>query len=207
MPGHGRRVYIETVRPRSPHHTPYRRHSLSETSSFVFRDEFDDMQERENALLRQNHILQAQIQVKDRELTALDRENQELRRSLESSSDIESRQGQKMRDLRKKNVRLENENGRLESENDGLKIRIRELIRKLKDATDERVRILKEEVGSLNNQVAEWRRRYEDVDRRLKRLRENLDDHIETNRSLAAENEALRRNLELEERLRRRHGY
>ena len=218
MPGHGHRVFIETTRtstpplagthPRSPRHIPYRRHSLSleERPAFIFRDSLNTMEERESSLLRNNHILKTQLQEKEKRISAqkakiddLQHENHELRRSLESSSDAEARR-EKMRDLKKKNTRLE-------SENDTLKTRVRELLRAVKEVADEPARRLKEEISMLNVQIGEWRRRYEDVDRRLKRLRENLDDHIEQNERLTTENEVLRRQLEVEERLRRRHGY
>ncbi|KAK1755482.1 hypothetical protein QBC47DRAFT_190108 [Echria macrotheca] len=76
---------------------------------------------------------------------------------------------------------------RLEAEGETLKARIRELVRQIREATDDRV-------FSLREEVSEWRRRYEDTERRLRRLRENLDDHIEANQRLTRENEILRRN-------------
>jgi len=210
MPGHGHRVFIDVPSPpRSPHRAHYRRHSLTldERPAFIFRDDLDVMQERENglrvandSLQRHNQVLRGQLQSKEKAIRdqqawidQLELENHELRRSLESNSDVESRRETKLRELRKKNTRLE-------TENDSLKTRVREVLRLAKDATDDRVRQLKDE-------VLEWRRRYEDIDRRLKRLRENLDDHIEANQRLTSENELLRRNLEIEERLRRRHGH
>ena len=77
-------------------------------------------------------------------------ESYETRRSLENDADAESesRRETKIRDLRKKNQRLE-------AENESLKARVRELLKLAKDATDDRVRLLKSE-------VSDWRRRYED---------------------------------------------
>lgn len=233
MPGHGHhRVYIETtggggggggipLRPRSPHPgLHYRRHSIDERDRpppFMVRevrDEYDIMQNSGESLrtvnanlARQNNILSAQVQMKSQELqeqkewsARLDIENQELRRSLESSSDVEGRRENKIRDLKRKNKQLE-------GDNEGLKARIRELLRIARDATDDRVRLLKDELLSRDKEIIEWRRRYDDVDRRLVRLRENMDDHIEVNQRLAADNELLRRRLEPEERLSRRHPY
>jgi chromosome segregation ATPase len=210
MPGHGHRVFIDVPSPpRSPRRAHYRRHSLTldERPAYVFRDDLDMMQERENGLRvandtlqRHNQILKGQLQGKEKTIRdqqawidQLEVENHELRRSLESNSDVDSRRETKIRDLRRKNTKLE-------AENDSLKMRVREVLRIAKEATDDRVRQLKDE-------VAEWRRRYEDQDRRIKRLRDNMDDHIAANERLTSENESLRRKLEVEERLRRRHGY
>jgi len=211
MPNHGHRVFIDVPSPpRSPRRTHYRRHSLSldERPAFVLQDDLDMMQEREHGLRTANDALQRHNQVlrnhlEDKKKTIRDQqavidqrelENHELRRSLESSSDVDSRRETRMRDLRRKNTKLE-------SENESLKARLRDLVRIAKEATDDRVHQLKSEVLSLIKQIGEWRRRYEDLDRRYKRLRENLDDHIETNQRLTTENELLRRNLEAEERL------
>lgn len=216
MPGHGHRVFIDVPSPpRSPRRSHYRRHSLSldERPAFVLQDDLDMMQEREHNLRTANDALQRHNQVlknhlEDKKKTIRDQqsvidqleiENHELRRSLESNSDVDSRRETKIRDLRKKNTRLE-------AENDSLKARVREVLRLAKEATDDRVLQLKSEVLSLNKQIGEWRRRYEDLDRRLKRLRENMDDHIEQNQRLTSENDLLRRNLEIEERLRRRNA-
>ncbi|KAK0626806.1 hypothetical protein B0T14DRAFT_421343 [Immersiella caudata] len=208
MPGH--RVFIDVPSPpRSPRRSHYRRHSLTldERPAFVYRDDLDMMQEREHGLRtandtlqRHNQVLKSQLQGKEKTIRdqqawidQLELENHELRRSLESNSDVDSRRETKIRDLRRKNTKLE-------AENDSLKTRVREVLRIAKEATDDRVRQLKDE-------VTEWRRRYEDQDRRIKRLRENMDDHIAANERLTSENESLRRKLEVEERLRRRHGY
>jgi chromosome segregation ATPase len=210
MPGHGHRVFIDLPSPpRSPRRAHYRRHSLTldERPAYIFRDDLDMMQERENGLRvandtlqRHNQILKGQLQGKEKTIRdqqawidQLELENHELRRSLESNSDVDSRRETKIRDLRRKNTKLE-------TENESLKMRVREVLRIAKEATDDRVRQLRDE-------VAEWRRRYEDQDRRIKRLRDNMDDHIAANERLTSENESLRRKLEVEERLRRRHGY
>jgi chromosome segregation ATPase len=181
--------------------------TLDERPAYIFRDDLDMMQERENGLRvandtlqRHNQILKGQLQGKEKTIRdqqawidQLELENHELRRSLESNSDVDSRRETKIRDLRRKNTKLE-------TENESLKMRVREVLRIAKEATDDRVRQLRDE-------VAEWRRRYEDQDRRIKRLRDNMDDHIAANERLTSENESLRRKLEVEERLRRRHGY
>ncbi|KAK1761109.1 hypothetical protein QBC47DRAFT_21765 [Echria macrotheca] len=192
--------------PRSPRNISYRRHSLGydDRPAFTIRDDLDIMQDRDHglraandSLLRHNHVLKTQIQTKERTIREqqalieqLELENLELQRNLESNSDVEGRRENKIRELRKKNTRLE-------SENENLTKRIRELVRQVREATDDRVRLLKEE-------LMDWRRRCEDVERRLKRLRENLNEHIDTNRQLTIENERLARELEIQERMRRR---
>ncbi|KAK5662871.1 hypothetical protein OQA88_6282 [Cercophora sp. LCS_1] len=235
MPGHGHRVYIDVpiprsitpplvfrprsprTPPRSPHH--YRRHSLSleEPRPFVIREEMyqereDNLRAAKESLLRHNIALKAQLQSKEQKIRdqqsiidQLDRENHELRRSLDSSSDADSRRETKIRDLKKKAARLE-------ADNETLKTRIRDAIRLAKEATDDRVRLLKDELSTLSKQVGEWRRRYDDADRRLKRLRENMDDHIDANRKLTSENarlqgeiEALRRDIDGDGLVRRRY--
>ena len=100
---------------------------------------------------------------------------------------------------------LRRRNARIEADNDSLKSRVRELLRSSKEQQDDRVRLLEDELAQGKQRIADDRRRYEDLERRLKRLRENLDDHIEHNRRLTDENEMLRRNLEIQER-QRRHG-
>lgn len=100
---------------------------------------------------------------------------------------------------------LRRRNARIEADNESLKSRVRELLRSSKEQQDDRVLLLKDKLVQSEERIAEFRRRYEDLDRRLKRLRENLDDHIEHNRRLTDENETLRRGLEKQER-QRRHG-
>jgi hypothetical protein len=157
MPGHGHRVFIDVPSPpRSPRRAHYRRHSLTldERPAYVFRDDLDMMQERENGLRvandtlqRHNQILKGQLQGKEKTIRdqqawidQLEVENHELRRSLESNSDVDSRRETKIRDLRRKNTKLE-------AENDSLKMRVREVLRIAKEATDDRVRQLKDEVS------------------------------------------------------------
>lgn len=222
MPSHGHRVFIDVpvpraitpplpYRPRSPRTPPrsprhYRRHSLSleEPSTYVFRDDVNMYQEREDnnlraakeSLLRHNLALTSQLKSKNKTIQEqqdlieqLERENHELRRSLDTSSE-DSRRETKIRDLKKKNARLE-------ADNEKLTTRLREAIRLAKDAADDRVRLLRDEVSSLTSQISEWRRRYDDADRRLKRLRENMDDHIDANRKLTTENNRLANENEL----------
>jgi len=221
MPGRGHRVFIEVPSPPRSPRRHYRRHSLSldERPAYIFQEDLDIMQEREHglrdvndSLQRHNQILKGQLQAKEktiRDQTAwinqLDAENRELRRSVESSSDSENRA--KIRDLRKKNTKLE-------TENDTLKLRIRDLLRIAKDATDDRVQQLKEELSTFGKQVVDWRRNYEDLerqhqdlDRRYKRMRQNLDEHLDTIQQLTNENDRLRRNADAEDRSRRRHGH
>ncbi|KAK0740484.1 hypothetical protein B0T18DRAFT_210101 [Schizothecium vesticola] len=148
--------------------------------------------------------LKAQVQVKDqtiRELHVrceqLELENLDLRRSLDSSSSSEARRSA---DVESQLARARRKNARLDEENEALRTRVREAVRQAKEAIDERVRLLKTEVAVLGRQVGEWRGRFEDAERRaldserrLARLRENLDDYVEANGKLVAENDRLRR--------------
>lgn len=168
-----------------------------------------DMQGRERAagregydqLYRENHILKLQLRELEDDnrqqrtyAEKLQRENQELRRSIESTSDSEARRSNKLRDARKKSALLEVENSNLTT-------RVRDLTRQLKDALESKTRFVGNEIESLKQQVQEWRRRYEDAARRIDRMRENLDEHIAVNQAMQTERDALRRE---NDRLRRR---
>jgi chromosome segregation ATPase len=118
-------------------------------------------------------------------------ENGDLRRSLEAYRNIEERHQAKTTELRHKIARLENEN-------EGLRARIRQLTKDLRDAVDERVRTLKE-------QVAKWTRLYEDLERRYSKLRVNLDDYIKENSDLKDENAILVRQNDNYRTILRRH--
>ncbi len=205
MPGH--RVFIENrvtglpplIRVNSQHVSRNERVKVS-------REDLSDMLERERILKdqiesqnRQIHSLKTQLHAANANLYQagvekqhLVQENYGLRRSLESSSDTEGRQANKMKELRHKNTRLE-------TDNESLRTRIRELGRQVGQAVDERIR-------ALSAEISRWRRRYEDLDRRHKdldrrheRLRENLD-------SYAAENANLRLDLQDANRRLQRHG-
>ncbi|KAK3371506.1 hypothetical protein B0T24DRAFT_322935 [Lasiosphaeria ovina] len=220
MPSHGHRVFIETTRAGSPDFilrtkSPrLHRRSTSDERVYILQDDVDTvpmatMHISRDALYRENHLLKAELRDKEGDLNQhriwvqqLQRQNNELRRSLDSTADVDT----KVRELRRKNSRLENENS-------SLKIRVRELTRQLKDAVDGRVSILKARIESLTKEVGDWRhryddldRRYEDLDRRYQLLGRNLDVHAESNRRLTAENELLSRQIEIEARIRRRRG-
>ena len=130
-------------------------------------------------------------------IDALESENHKLRRSLESTTVLET-PDHELRELRKRNARIE-------AENETLTSRVRELLRSSKESQNARVLLLNHELLQSNERTAEFRRRYEDLDRRLKRLRQNMDGYIEQNAHLISENQVLRRDLEMEER-RRRYG-
>jgi regulator of replication initiation timing len=224
----GRRVVVETdshgypvkvVRRHSHHgehhhhhpHLPHLPHLHWDHHADITPDELATLRERERILTEANQVLHrenqhlksnlhaaetdlrhhrsavASLQANVRSLAV---ENGELRRSLESYQGIEERHKAADRVLRNKNTRLENDNAILRE-------RIRDLGREVKEGIDERVRVLKEE-------VAGWARRWEDLDRRLRRMRGNLDEFIRRNEDLGLENSALRRaNTLLERRLAR----
>jgi chromosome segregation ATPase len=158
------------------------------------------MWDRERNLARENDTLKADLQTatyairryqagyqqQRRTNQTLVVENQELRRLLESNGDSEERQREATRDLRHRNTRLQNEN-------DGLKGRIQQLTQRLRDAVDDRIRELKENVADLTAQIGVWRRQHEDLERRYQRMRTNLDEHVRTNDRLRRENDVLRR--------------
>ncbi|KAK4163030.1 hypothetical protein QBC43DRAFT_213700 [Cladorrhinum sp. PSN259] len=200
-------------RPRPRTRSVERRHSLFDESPIEMQG-----RNRENydALLRENHILKLQIRDQDEDLRAhrtwaeqLQRDNTELRRSIESNSDSEAKRSSKLRDARKTIVKLELENSTLTGQ-------VRDLGRKLKEALESKTRAAVAEVEALKAEVVAWRRRHDEVarqnadtTRRYDRMRGNLDDHVTENERLKQENEELRReNRELSERvaIRRRHG-
>ncbi|KAK4205727.1 hypothetical protein QBC40DRAFT_1642 [Triangularia verruculosa] len=147
-------------------------------------------------LFRENHILKLQVRDLEEDVHKERTYNQELRRSIESNSDSEARKSSKLKEARKKTALLEVENSNLTT-------KIRELTRQLKDALEAKARYVGTEYEAMKSQVTDWRRRYEDANRRIDRMRDNLDEHISTNRALQAEVETLRRE---NERLRRRHS-
>ncbi|KAK4184725.1 hypothetical protein QBC35DRAFT_40843 [Podospora australis] len=192
-----------------------RRRSRSRTRSAerihtLFDEPNIDMQGRERAasregydqLYRENHILKLQIRDLEEDnkqkrawAEKLQRENQELHRSIDSTSDSEARRNTKLREARKKNAVLEVENSNLTT-------RVRDLTRQLKDALESKTRFVGTEIEALKQQVQDWRRRYEDANRRIDRMRENLDEHIAANQAMQVERDTLRRE---NDRLRRRY--
>ncbi|KAK3683959.1 hypothetical protein B0T22DRAFT_383686 [Podospora appendiculata] len=218
MPSHGHRVYIETdgegsprfTRPKSPHHQHHRHHRRY-SDEFVFRDDLDIMQDRERELrnsydqvYRQNQSLKLDLQNRSRDLEQhkvwvqqLQRENKSLRESLDGNSDVESRYESKIRELRKSKAAVE-------SENSELKHRIRKLTNRLKDAFDNRIRPMKDQISVLTKEVADWRRRHDDVERRMDRMRANLNQYVADNEALKEEVALLRQANTILERMKRR---
>lgn len=190
MPGHGHRVFIEVPSPPRSPRRHYRRHSLSfdERPAYILQEDLDNMQEREHdlrdvndSLQRHNHILKGQLQTKEKTI----RDQTTLINHLDAEN----------RELRRS---VESNS---DSEN---RVKIRDL----------RIQQLKEELSTLGKEVVNWRRSYDDLerqhqdlDRRYKRMRANLDEHLDTIQELMNENDRLRRNAEAEDRTRRRHGH
>lgn len=171
-------------------------------------DDFTDMRTHEptyDQLLRENQILRLNLGDKDMELQrqrllteAIRNENEDLQRVLDASSDHEARKASKLKDLRKRNAGLE-------ADNSSLAAQVRDLTRQLKEALEQRVSLAAS--GAERKKDADgWRRRYEeahrrceDLNRRMERMRESMNDIMQ-------ENAALKRKLEIEERIRIRHG-
>jgi hypothetical protein len=167
---------------------------------------------------RQDHCAKAALEAADRDLeaqareiqslraqlnqlTSMARENQELRLSVGGIDEIEAR-------YKWQNMELQHNNARLKHENEGLKMRIRDLTRNIKEAVDERVTLMENEIHTLGVDVSTWRRRHEDVNRRYERLRGNMETQMEANSRLKDENEALRTRLVADDRVvRRRRDY
>jgi chromosome segregation ATPase len=212
----GNRIYIGTDRAGHLRWVARRRHSYSSHTHWgddranITNAELEAMRERERdlrdanaALTRENLTLKANLHAVEQDLRQsrnsvtelrqqvrrLAQENAELRRSLEAGGGSAER-----REIRE----LRHRNSRLEKENDSLTRRVRELTREMQDAIDNRVR-------DLLRQISDWRRRYEDLDRRHQRMRENLDAYVLRNDRLANENEVLRRRIESYEDLLRRY--
>ncbi|KAK3387582.1 hypothetical protein B0H63DRAFT_160606 [Podospora didyma] len=207
MPGH--RVFIETNRASSPEFilrtkSPRPYHQTEKKRVFIIENNAAEMHSSRDAVHRENHVLKAELRDKENELRQnhlwvqqLQHENQELRRSLDSTSDVDARKELKTRELKKKNARLE-------TDNDTLKARIRDLARQLKDSVENRAQNFKAQVDVLRQDVNDWRRRYDDLERRYKLLGRNLDAHVEDNARLKAENDILKRQVDIYERRNRR---
>lgn len=222
----GRRICIETdpcgnprwIVRRHSHHSHHHRH-WGDERAHITNEELAAMRERERelreaneALTRENHILKANLRAAEHDLRQhrtwvaqlqnqvryLETENADLRRSLESHSGGDERHRKEVRELRKKNTRLENEN-------ESLTANIRDLTRKLCESVDDRVRKLTHNVNALTREISEWRRRYDDLDRRYRRLCDNMDDYIASNDRLTQENRELRQTIGTYERILRRH--
>lgn len=176
-------------------------------------EELDSMRERERQLEAKVERLQAEnstlkwslhVGAYDvRQLQALDVQLQENVRRLRHARDSMAAADERLR--REARV-LGDRNTRLKQENDTLATRIRDLSRQVLEAVDGRVQSLRED-------VAAWRRRHDDVERRYSRMRDNLDGYIaalkkEQERNAISErtNAALEKQASLYRRALRRHG-
>jgi predicted nucleic acid-binding Zn-ribbon protein len=158
-------------------------HHHHDDCAHVTREEWADLVERErslretnDALARENQSLKTNLRNGDAELRRLQgwiphlehqiqglrADNQSLRRSLDTASEHSAAHLQEAEKLRKKVHKLEREN-------DTLIARIRDLTRQCQDALSDRVVELKEA-------VAAWRRKFDEAEGRVIRLRrENAD--------------------------------
>jgi chromosome segregation ATPase len=167
---------------------------------FIGRDSYDQLQ-RENQYLRievrELANTQAWITQLEQENADLQRENRELRRSADYVSDTESRKDSKLSSLRKKYAKLE-------VEASDLKAKLSEWKAK---ATD--WRRLYEEVRASHKETKKKleaaEREKDDAIRRIEVYRQNLAVFEAAKLRLEKENDTLKRDVALEERLRRRH--
>ena len=190
------------------HHRHHHHHHHDDRAD-ISRDELSALLERErmlreanDSLSRENSALKANWQACDAELRRLaplvpqlqarvrhlEHENRELRRSIDSAGDTDS----KLRDARAKISRLRNEN-------EALSQTVRSLTGQLRDALDDRVSRLLDKLQALKDEAADWARRYheafrgyEDQKRRADRLRAGIDAANDKNAQLEDENQRLR---------------
>jgi len=138
----------------------------------------------------QQRAFAQQVQRRDEELL---RENAELHRKLEALQN-------KQVILEDDNKRLRHKNSKLKNDNEQLKADARREGLRAQDA-DDRARILAASNASLKDEATQWRRRYEDGERRLTILRENANEYITENSKLK---DQVQRLIDLTERRRSR---
>ncbi|KAJ9149849.1 hypothetical protein NKR23_g4013 [Pleurostoma richardsiae] len=152
----------------------------------------EDLRVYNSTLLQENTSLKAHLQRSEAEvhnlrqvvpqlqerIRGLEYENQELRRSLDSNSDIE----QQLRHLRVKYTRVKNENETLVQ-------RMRVLEQQLRDNLNDRVRKLIEEAKA-------WKHRAETVEVSNSRIQGRLDVAKERNCELEVRNRRLAKDLD-----------
>jgi chromosome segregation ATPase len=195
---------IQAQRTRGSSHTRTRSRSAERVHSIVD-DASATMQGRErfigrdsyDQLLRENQYLQIEVRELVKDNADLQRENRELRRSVDYVSDTESRKDSKLSSLRKKYAKLE-------VETSDLKAKLAEWKNK---ATDWRK--LYDEVRASHKETKKKLeaadRERDDALRRIEVYRQNLAVFEAAKLQLEQENATLRRDVALEERLRRRH--
>ncbi|KAK4154470.1 hypothetical protein C8A00DRAFT_42763 [Chaetomidium leptoderma] len=224
MTGRTRRVYFEDEireretnvrRTRGQSHSRGRGRSASADRVHSiyddnFADNLADMQGRERVvgrdaydeLLRDNQILRIELRGREddqayivqlqRDNAELKRENRELRQSVNYNSDNDARKDGKLSSLRKKYAKLEVEVSDLKTKAAEWKTKATDW-RKLYD--------------DVNRRFAEMKRQTEDAQRRIEIVRTNITLIEAAKVRLEQENATLKRDLGLEERLRRRQNY
>ncbi|TPX17136.1 uncharacterized protein E0L32_003254 [Thyridium curvatum] len=175
------------------------------------------LRERNEALLRENYALKANWTASDQEvrrLTAwvpqlqgriqlLERENHELRRSVDHDADLEDQvraARNKYTKARNDGEALRQQNRRLEHDKKGLADRVRELARDLADGQSWRDRYdrLDRSYRSLFERHAAMRTNFDKANGEKEALQARVDD-------LYDDNDALRRKVEAYERILYRH--
>ncbi|KAK4122883.1 hypothetical protein N657DRAFT_681834 [Parathielavia appendiculata] len=195
MPGNNRRVYFEDeIREPEIHVGRIRGHSRRRSrsadrvhsivddianldlnnmpgrESVVSRELYDELQRQNQYLrieLRELQNVQPWVQQLEREKAELVRENRELRRSADYTSDNEARKDSKLSRLRKKYAKLEAE-----------------------------VSELRDKLAEWKTKATEWRTKYEDIKRREEDAQRRLAIYRESISLVEQENAALKRSLE-----------
>lgn len=208
MPGH--RIVVEMDRYGEPVRI-IRRHSTSRHGHHQHRNwlderaditngELDSMRERErqlaeanDAFSRENHNLKASLAQAERtirhhdgveaqlrsNIQSLAVENGDLRRSLEAYRRIAENHQATTAELRRNITRLEKENTSLAAQ-------VEQLGKDLKNAVNDRVRALTEE-------ITKWRRKWEALDHQYERIRASCNAYIHENEDLKERNAILLR--------------
>jgi chromosome segregation ATPase len=190
MPSHTRRVYwadeirvpdIDVQRTRGPSRVRTRSadrvhtivddlDDMRDRGSTVSRELYDELQRQNQYLrieLRELQSVQAWAQQLELEKAELVRENRELRRSADYTSDNEARKESKLHRLRKKYAKLEAE-----------------------------VAELKDKLAEWKTKATDWKTKYEDIRRREEDAQRRIDIYRENMNLMEQENAALKRSLE-----------
>jgi chromosome segregation ATPase len=143
---------------------------MRDHGSTVSRELYDELQRQNQYLrieLRELQNVQAWAQQLEAEKADLVRENRELRRSADYTSDSEARKESKLHKLRKKYAKLEAEVGEL-----------------------------KDKLAEWKTKATDWKTKYEDIRRREEDAQRRIAIYRESISVVEQENAALRRSLE-----------
>ncbi|KAK3392414.1 hypothetical protein B0T20DRAFT_55589 [Sordaria brevicollis] len=185
-------VYREDRLPETPSSSSKNNNNTMSDRDRIFREAYEES-------YREIQDLRAKVEEKDLELAEKDAlikelqfDNQNLRRSLDSLSDLDNHQEDQIKTLRRKNSKLRNDK-------EDLNVRVRELRHEM----DAKIRPMVDQINALRQEVANRRlqcesveRRNEDLERRMAKLRKNADEYAARNTMLEAQNESLRNQVQ-----------